>query len=219
MDDFRTQGRKIIFVSEYKEPVDKYINTLTQFNTIEFSDTPTLSEFNHPIPYLPPSITHLILGKRFSQRIRFPPKLTFVKFGDDFNEIVDFSTCPELKCLIFGKSFNQPIDLTGLNNLCWVSIGANYSARVDPSMFLNISYLNIGSYDVTSTSTSTECTNKQFFIDLLEYLQVNSSCLKKIILSPSVVADLNKFVLPDFSSDPNIDSLTDALKSVKISKY
>lgn len=215
MDDFRTHGRKIIFVSEYKEPVDKYINTLTQFNNIEFSDTPTLSEFNHPIPYLPPSITHLTLGKRFSQQIRFPPKLTFVKFGDDFNEMVDFSTCPELKCLIFGKSFNQPIDLTGLNNLCWVTIGADYSTHVDPSMFLNISYLNIGSYDVTSTG----CVNKQFFIDLLEYLQVNSSCLKKVILAPSVVTDLNKYVLPEFSSDSSIGTLSDALKAVKISKH
>lgn len=88
------------------------------YKQIEFTENKCLcldprfirNKFNHPIDYLPPTITHLVLGGKFNNKINNSiNSLQFVEFYGEYNLPLDDLPDSIREIKICGWDFNQPI--------------------------------------------------------------------------------------------------------------
>ena len=118
---------KIFFKPEFNDKLDNYINIISEYTELIFSDYDDFnitiktnniynidyynnhkgSIFNQPIT-IPQNITHLIFGNCFNQQVIIPQNITHLTFGCDFNQPVIIPQ--NVTYLTFGYRFNQKLN-------------------------------------------------------------------------------------------------------------
>src|SRR3990167_3701518 len=101
---------KIIFKPEFNDKLDDYINIISEYDELIFSNyddynitietnnthffkyntNHTSSSFNHQVT-IPENITHLIFGYDFNQQVTISQNVTNLTFGRMFNQQVIIS--------------------------------------------------------------------------------------------------------------------------------
>ena len=119
----------------------------------------------------------LKFGKSYNNKINYPDKIFYIKYGDNFNQEVN-NLPSTLEFLIFhskfGSKFNQPIDnLPSSLKLLYLGIEFNNSVDFLPN---NLQYLNLGekfnkSIDNLPSSIIelTFCYNERFYVNNDKY--------------------------------------------------
>ena len=118
----------LIFKSEFNKFLDNYINIISKYNKLIFSNYSDIdicietnneyglkyyfeSKFNQPVINLPPNITHLTFGYYFNQEVNnLPSNITHLTFDWEFNQKVN-NLPPNITHLTFGYHFNQKVDI------------------------------------------------------------------------------------------------------------
>ena len=66
-------------------------------------------------------------NKDINHLLRNLTDLTYLKFGEDYDQITDLSTLSNLQHLVFGFSYNKKTDLSALSNLQYLKFGYFYN--------------------------------------------------------------------------------------------
>ena len=171
------------------------------------------SNYNHPIKFLPISLTKIVFGYMFNQPILFLKNLhnlRYLTFGACFNQKICSSTeslngdsinktkleiqsylPPNLKHLHFDEHFNQVIDpIANLVHLTHLSFGYDFNQSINPIRdLLKLKELVFGfEFD-------------QPIVDLphsITHLRIGSKALSKVINLPK---SLEKLTLPRYKNN------------------
>ena len=139
LDEYYDKEKKILTIPDYFN--EELNNVPTDTKLLFFNeDVLTLSQFNNKVGHqgctdakcprnLPNSITHLIFGAVFNQKVnKLPTSLTHLHFGSDFNQAVD-NLPDNLTHLIFGYNFDRTVDNLP-NSLTHLIFGYKFNQKV-----------------------------------------------------------------------------------------
>jgi len=94
----------------YNQPVDNLPHSITHLYLGSINGD---SRFDQPIEKLPPNLICLMLGKQqiYKSIQNLPRTITFLSFGDYFDEPVSVANLPpNLTHLMFGQQFSRPVN-------------------------------------------------------------------------------------------------------------
>jgi hypothetical protein len=84
------------------------------------------NRFNHPVEYLPETITHIVFGGKFNNKINLKNNtLQFIEFYGEYNYPLDGLPDSIIEINICGWDFNQPINKLPYYLLCLNFLGAS----------------------------------------------------------------------------------------------
>lgn len=138
--NFICRNNLIIFIRDFNEPLNNYIEIINNHDTIFFGRL-----FNKDISILPPNITCIIFSSdsEFNQEIKdFPFNLKKIFFGNKFNKNLEYlpNSLEELEFYSFSE-FNN--DLSNLpTSIKKITLGKNYSKELN-NLPSNIEYLKL----------------------------------------------------------------------------
>ena len=116
-----------VFKSEFNKPLDDYINIISKYDKLIFSNYSNVkiymetnnqlksefykyylkSKFNQEVNNLSPNITHLTFGWQFNQEVNnLPQNLTHLTFGYDFNQEV---AVPSVKRKFYNNEYKDAL--------------------------------------------------------------------------------------------------------------
>uniref|UniRef100_A0A6C0CD62 FNIP repeat-containing protein n=1 Tax=viral metagenome TaxID=1070528 RepID=A0A6C0CD62_9ZZZZ len=98
------------------------------------------------IKRLPPNLSHLILGKRWTEKITcdIPLTVTHIAFGNRFNRPLEKYMTKMVTHLSLGKKFNQTIEKSTLSLVTHLTMSANYDRSIDELDLSSIIHLTFG---------------------------------------------------------------------------
>lgn len=132
----------------------------------------------------------MTLNGDFNQPLTLTPNIVKLEVGEKFNQILDFTTAPELRILTFGHDYNIPFDIP--DSLTEVNLGYTFDQDiVIPPTLQKLGLGKAFSKPLTLTSTLKELS---FYIQStynLPITLVENGSLKSIKLSQGFKQDID----------------------------
>ena len=156
-EEYWIHENKIIFKPNFNNKLDNYINIITKYNELIFSDYDdynitiktnniyfyeyyinyTHSKFNQQV-IIPQNVIHLTFGSYFNQPLTIPQNIIHLTFGNDFNQQVIIPQ--SVTHLTFGGNFNQKIIIP--QSVTHLTFGGNFNQKIIIPQ--NVTHLTFG---------------------------------------------------------------------------